>query len=101
MRLGLCVEYDGKSYDILELPQEAFAQLIPGMTGEQMKRLERRFREYWPDLTRCRRHILDFAAEQAGASIDYLLLIRESIHFDDEDIHAYIEERLHSGNQLH
>lgn len=99
MRLGLNIEYDGKSYDILELPSEAFTQLIPGLTEEQLHRLERRFQEYWPDATRCRHHILGFVGEQLGASIDYVLLMRDTVRFDESDVDRYLEEHVHEGRR--
>ncbi|KPV44902.1 hypothetical protein [Alicyclobacillus ferrooxydans] len=99
MRLGLSIEYDGKSYDILELPTEAFTQLIPGLSKEQLSNLERRFQQYWPDPTRCRHHILGFVGEQLGASIDYVLLMHETVRFNDKDIEEYIEEHVHEGRR--
>lgn len=99
MRLGLNIEYDGKSYDILELPSEAFTQLIPGLTEEQLHHLERRFEPYWPDATRCRHRILDFVGEQLGASIDYVLLLRESVRFNERDVEKYLEENVHEGRR--
>ncbi|SFU50824.1 hypothetical protein SAMN05421543_1038 [Alicyclobacillus macrosporangiidus] len=92
VRLGLNIEYEGKLYDILELPPEAFVGMVPGLTEEQFRRLDEAFRAVWPETTVRRHHILGFVAEQAGTSIDYLLLNREHIHFDELDISAYIEE---------
>lgn len=92
MRLGVNIEYDGKHYDILELPPEAFLQLVPGLTMEQLKRIEERFREYWPEQTLLRHHILEFAAEQAGMSMDFLLIHRQRIPFSEADLKEYIED---------
>lgn len=100
MRLGLNIEFEGKSYDILELPFGAFVQLIPGLREDQVHQLQGQFRNYWPDETRCRHHILDFVAEQMGASIDYVLLTHETIRFDETDIAEYVEEHVKQGYRL-
>jgi hypothetical protein len=99
MRLGLNIEYGGKNYDILELPLEAFVQLVPGLTVEQFNQLDKYFADYWPESTQRRHHILGFAAEQVGASIDFLLLNRESIHFDEADMAEYVQEHTKQGNR--
>jgi hypothetical protein len=99
MRLGLSIEYDGKSYDILELPSEAFLQMIPGLNDEQLRRIDSRFRDCWPEPTRRRNHIIGFAAEMLGTSIDFLLLNRDSIGFDDTDLFAYIEDHCKQGHR--
>lgn len=98
MRLGVNIEFEGKHYDILELPPEAFLQLIPGLTLERLKRIEDRFVEFWPEPTHLRRHILEFTAEQAGTTVDFLLLHRQKIHFNDADMTHYIEDNTqHTG----
>ncbi|MCL6487349.1 MAG: hypothetical protein K6T76_00205 [Alicyclobacillus mali] len=101
MRLGLNIEYEGKNYDILELPSDAFVQMIPGLTEDQYYRLLEAFEAYCPDDTLCRHHILDFIAEQVGASIDYILLNREQIYFDETDVAAYIDRELNHGKHVH
>lgn len=101
MRLGLNIEFEGKSYDILELPTEAFSHLVPCLRTDQMKLLEKKFVEYWPDKTRCRHHMLSFLADQIGASIDYVLLTHQNVRFDDKDITDYIDEHVNQGNRLH
>jgi len=93
------IEYDGKNYDILELPREAFVQLIPGLTDEQFRYIDSRFADFWPEATLRRNHIIAFAAELLGTSIDFLLLNRESLEFDEEDLFAYIEEHTKQGNR--
>lgn len=95
MRLGVNIEYEGKHYDILELPPEAFLQLVPGLTMEKLKQIEARFSDYWPEETVLRHHILEFAAEQAGTSMDFLLLHRQRIQFSEADLKEYIEEHAH------
>lgn len=99
MRLGLTVEYEGKNYDILELPVEAFVQMVPGLTGEQFKRLDNHFTDFWPEPTQRRNHMLAFAAEQVGASLDFVLLNRDSIEFDETDMVSYIEDHTKQGNR--
>ncbi|GMA51736.1 hypothetical protein GCM10025857_30930 [Alicyclobacillus contaminans] len=99
MRLGLNIEYDGKSYDILELPLEAFVQMVPGLTEDQFLLLDKYFADFWPESTQRRHHILNFAAEQVGASLDYLLLNRESIHFDEADMAEYVQRCTKQGNR--
>jgi hypothetical protein len=99
MRLGLNIEYEGKNYDILELPLEAFAQMIPGLNMDQLKQLDKYFEDFWPEPTLRRHHILEFAAEQVGASLDFLLLHRESIQFDESDMAQYVQEHTMQGNR--
>jgi hypothetical protein len=99
MRLGLNIEYDGKNYDILELPPEAFVHVVPGLTMDQFRRIDEYFQNVWPEPTQRRHHILAFIADQAGASIDYLLLHRECIEFDDHDLSAYVVEHTKQGNR--
>ncbi|MCF8564975.1 hypothetical protein LLE49_09605 [Alicyclobacillus tolerans] len=99
MRLGVNIEFEGKHYDILELPVDAFLQLIPGLNMEQLKRIEKRFSAFWTDPTVVRRHILDFAAEQAGTSIDFLLMHRQKIRFDDTDMDDYIQDQTQQGTR--
>ncbi|MCL6626556.1 hypothetical protein [Alicyclobacillus shizuokensis] len=92
MRLGLTIEYEGKNYDILELPPEAFVHLVPSLNFDQFRRIDEYFQAVWPEPTQRRHHVLAFAAELTGASIDYLLLHRECIHFDDHDLSTYVME---------
>lgn len=99
MRLGLTIEYEGKDYDILELPPEAFVRMVPGLTEEQFRVLDEQFTDFWPEPTQRRNHMLAFASELAGASLDFLLLNRESIEFDESDIMAYIEQHMKQGNR--
>lgn len=99
MRLGLTVEFEGKNYDILELPGEAFVQMVPGLTAYQFDQLDKHFTDFWPEPTRRRNHMLAFAAEQAGASLDYLFLNRDSIYFDETDMMSYIEDHTKQGNR--
>lgn len=99
MRLGLNIEFDGKNYDILELPIEAFEQMIPGLTADQLNQVDKYFREYWPNRTQRRHHILEFASELAGGPIDFVLLNRESIYFDEADLVQYVEEHTKQGNR--
>lgn len=99
MRLGVNIEYDGKSYDVLELPVDGFLHLIHGLTKQQYKQIEDTFSAFWPDETVKRHHMLGFVADQLGTSIDFLLLNRERIRFDEEDLHAYIEEHTKQGNR--
>lgn len=99
MRLGLNVEFDGKSYDILELPGEAFVQLIPGLSQKQFHRIENYFTDYWSEPTLRRRHVLEFAADQTGTSIDFIMLNREAIDFDDHDLGAYVQQQTKQGNR--
>jgi hypothetical protein len=94
------VEYGGRSYDILELPTEAFIHLI-GLTPEQFRRIDRVFADYWPEDTVRRHHILEFAAEQLGTSVpDFLFLNSERLQFDDHDLRLYIEEHTQKGHRL-
>lgn len=97
MRMGLNIEYEGKNYDILELPMEAFVQLVPGMTNDQFYYIDSRFFDFWPEPTQRRNHVLAFAAQLLGASIDFLLLNHESMQFDDEDIQQYINKHTKKG----
>jgi len=99
MRLGVNIEYDGKNYDILELPVEAFLQLIPGLTYDQFKQIDERFYDFWPETTFRRNHILAFAADLLGTSIDLLLLNRDGLEFDDTDLFDYIEHHTKQGNR--
>jgi hypothetical protein len=99
MRLGVNIEFEGKNYDILELPAEAFQQLIPGLTDEQFRIIDGRFRDFWPEPTQRRNHMIAFAADLLGTSIDFLLLNRDTLQFDDTDLYAYIEEHTKQGNR--
>ncbi len=99
MRLGVNIEYEGKDYDILELPAEVFVQLIPGLTKEQFRHIDETFMHYWPEPTRRRNHILAFAAMLAGTSIDYLLMVKRTVHFDEEDLMRYVDDQLKQGNR--
>lgn len=99
MRLGVNIEYDGKNYDVLELPVDGFVHLIHGLTKEQYKRVDDTFTAFWPDATVRRHHILGFVADQLGTSIDFLLLNRESVRFGEEDIEEYIEEHTKQGHR--
>ncbi|MCL6444866.1 MAG: hypothetical protein K6T83_15670 [Alicyclobacillus sp.] len=92
LRLGVNIEYEGKEYDILELPANAFVQLIPGLSLEKFRKVDEAFEDYWPEITRRRRHVLAFFADQLGTSIDFLLLNSQPIHFEEADIAAYIQE---------
>lgn len=97
MRMGLNIEYDGRNYDILELPVEAFVHLIPGLTDEQYRRIDARFYDCWPEPTVRRNHIIGFASELMGASIDLLLHNRHTIEFDEDDLFRYLEEHCKQG----
>ncbi|SIS58970.1 hypothetical protein [Alicyclobacillus vulcanalis] len=97
MRLGLNIEYDGKNYDVLELPNEAFVCLLPCMTPEQYNRIDRRFEDVWPDVTVRRNHILAFTAERVHMSVDYVLLYRGPFWFDDDDLDRYIQAHTMQG----
>lgn len=99
MRLGVNIEYDGKNYDVLELPVDGFLHLIHGLTKEQYTRVEETFSAFWPVDTVRRHHILGFVADQLGTSIDFLLLNRERVRFNEEDLQAYIEEQTKQGNR--
>lgn len=99
MRLGVNIEYGGKNYDILELPVEAFLQLIPGLTYDQFKQIDERFYDFWPETTYRRNHILGFSADLAGVPMDMLFLNRDSFAFDDEDLFDYIEQHTKQGNR--
>lgn len=97
MRLGVNIEYDGRNYDILELPAEAFVHLIPCMSREQFGRLNERFGDVWPEATVRRNHMLAFTAETLGTSVDFLMLYRDALRFTDEDIESYIETHTKQG----
>jgi len=99
MRLGLNVEFEGKNYDILELPGEAFLQIIPGLSEKQFQRIDAYFHDYWPDATVRRRHVLEFAADMAGNSIDYIMLNHENIHFDENDLQIYVQQQTKQGTR--
>lgn len=99
MRLGVNIEYEGKDYDILEVPTEVFVQLIPGLTKNQFRHIDETFEHYWLEPTRRRNHILVFTAEQVGTSIDYLLMARRSVYFNHEDLMRYIEDQTKHGNR--
>lgn len=99
MRLGLSVEFEGKNYDILELPGEAFANLIPGLSEKQFHRIDKYFHDYWEDPTIRRRHVLAFAADIAGTSIDYIMLNRENISFDEADLEMYVQQQTKQGTR--
>ncbi|MCY0889324.1 MAG: hypothetical protein OWQ59_12865 [Alicyclobacillaceae bacterium] len=99
MRLGVNIEYGGKSYDVLELPPEAFVHLIPGMSNEQFRRLDKTFFEYWPEPTVRRNHILSFASEIVGASMDRLFLNTDAMRFTDHEMTDYVERHLKQGNR--
>lgn len=99
MRLGVNIEYDGRNYDILELPNEAFVHLIPCMTEEQFRRINARFEHVWPDPTVRRNHMLSFAAEVLETSVDYLFLYRDRLRFDDEDLEAYLQAHTKQGHR--
>ncbi|RIV22887.1 hypothetical protein D2Q93_08625 [Alicyclobacillaceae bacterium I2511] len=102
MRLGLNIEYEGRNYDILELPEEAFVHMIPGLTEEQFQDVDLYFQPYWADATRRRQHLLQFAAQRMGASLDYLMLNRAEIVFTVQDLAEYAQEHAHAnlGGQL-
>lgn len=99
MRLGVNIEYEGKNYDILELPTEAFLQLIPGLSDEQFWTIDEQFKDFWPEPTQRRNHIIAFAADLLGTSIDFLLLNRDTLLFDETDLYAYIEDHTKQGNR--
>ena len=99
MRLGVNIEYDGKCYDILELPKEAFLHLIPGLTNEQYRKILNCFEDYWPEPTLCRNHVISFAAGILGESIDSLFVNRDALDFDDRDLLRYIEQHTKLGNR--
>lgn len=99
MRLGVNIEYDGKNYDVLELPVDGFLHLIHGLTREQYQRIDEEFEVFWADATVRRHHTLAFVADQLGTSMDFLLLNRESVHFNRDDLQAYIEEHTKQGNR--
>ncbi len=97
MRLGLNIVYDGHNYDILELPEEAFVRMIPGLSEEQFQDVDLFFQPYWSDETRRRQHLLHFMAQRAGSSLDYLMLNREEIAFTDQDLAEYVREHADAG----
>ncbi len=99
LRLGVNIEFDGKNYDILELPKEAFLQLIPGLSDDQFRFIDERFKDFWPEPTLRRNHVIAFAADLLGTSIDFLLLNRDILQFDETDLFAYIEEHTKQGNR--
>ncbi|WAH38201.1 hypothetical protein [Alicyclobacillus dauci] len=99
MRLGVNIEYDGRNYDILELPPEAFVHLIPCMSKHQYRRMNTRFEDVWPEPTIRRNHMLAFTAEKLSTSIDFLFLYRDALRFDDEDMEAYIETHTKQGHR--
>ncbi|EJY54643.1 hypothetical protein URH17368_2710 [Alicyclobacillus hesperidum URH17-3-68] len=99
MRLGFNIEYDGRNYDILELPNEAFVCMIPCMSKDQFNRMNRRFQEVWPDPTVRRNHMLAFTADRVHTSIDFLFLYRGSFWFDDEDLDRYIHTHTKQGHR--
>lgn len=99
LRLGVSIEYEGKDYDILEVPSEVFIQLIPGLTKEQFQHINLSFEHYWPEPTRRRNHILAFIAEQMGTSVDLLLMTRKSVQFSNADLMRYMEEQTRQGNR--
>ncbi|MFX4303240.1 hypothetical protein ACOJUR_13440 [Alicyclobacillus tolerans] len=99
MKLGVNIEYEGKNYDILELPSEAFTSLIPGLTVEQFQHLDKMFQPYWHDPTVRRNHILQFAAEILGTSLDYLFMNQETVRFTKHDVEEYIEHYTKQGNR--
>lgn len=99
MRLGVNIEYQGKDYDILEVPPEVFIQLIPGLSKDQFQLINQTFEQYWPEPTRRRNHILAFMAEQLGTSIDFLLMSRKSVFFSETDLLRYVEEQTKQGNR--
>lgn len=99
LRLGVKIEYEGRNYDILELPPEAFIQLIPGVTSEQYRQIDEYFMDFWPEPTRRRHYILAFAAQQIGSSIDFLLLNRRPVQFDESDLQRYVELHTKQGHR--
>lgn len=99
MRLGVNIEFDGRNYDILELPSEAFIHLIPCMSKEQFRRIETRFEDVWADATIRRNHMLAFTAQTLGTSVDYLFMYRDALRFDDEDMELYIEHHSKQGHR--
>lgn len=99
MRLGVSIEYDGRNYDILELPNEAFVHLIPCLSEAQFRRIDTRFEYVWPDPTIRRNHILSFAAQVLETSVDYLFLNRDRLRFDDEDLDAYLHDHTKQGHR--
>lgn len=99
VRLGVNIEYDGKNYDVLELPVDGFLHLIHGLTKAQYERIDEKFAVFWEDPTVRRHHILAFVADQLGTSLDFLLLNRESVHFNHDDLQMYIEEHTKQGHR--
>jgi hypothetical protein len=99
MRLGVNIEYDGRNYDILELPTEVFIHLIPSITKGQFRRLDSRFEDVWPDPTIRRNHMIAFTSEKLGTSIDFLFLNRDTLQFDDDDMESYIEMHTKQGHR--
>ncbi len=99
MRLGMNVEFDGKLYDVLELPSEAFVHLIPGLTSQQFKQIDAYFARYWPEATIRRHHVLEFASYITGTSIDSLMLQHGQLRFDEDDLSAYVETQTKRGHR--
>jgi hypothetical protein len=100
VRYGMNVEYGGRTYDILELPAEAFIHLV-GLTPEQFRRIDRVFADYWPEDTVRKRHILEFAAEQMGSSVPEVVFVHgDRLVFDDHDLRLYIEQHTQKGHRL-
>jgi hypothetical protein len=96
----MSVEYDGRTYDILELPAEAFIHLV-GLTPEQFRRIDRAFADYWPEDTVRKHHILEFTAEQLGSTVPEVVLVHgERLIFDDHDLRLYIEQHTQKGHRL-
>jgi hypothetical protein len=93
------IEYDGKNYDVLELPVDGFLHLVHGLSKEQYDRIDETFAAFWPDPTVRRHHLLSFVADQLGTSLDFLLLNRETVRFHMDDLQAYIEEHTKQGNR--
>lgn len=94
MRLGMNVEFDGKLYDVLELPSEAFIHLIPGLTSQQFRQIDDCFEQYWHEATVRRHHVLEFASFVTGSPIDSLMLQHGHLRFDEDDLSAYVETHI-------
>lgn len=99
MRLGMNVEFEGKLYDVLELPSEAFVHLIPGLTGQQFKLIDTFFERYWPEATVRRHHELEFASYVTGSPIDSLMLQHGHLRIDEDDLSAYVEAHTTRGHR--
>jgi hypothetical protein len=99
MRLGMNVEFEGKMYDVLELPGEAFIHLIPGLTRRQFEQIDTYFHEYWREPTVRRHHVLEFASYLSGTTIDYVMLQHEHLRFDEQDLLAYVESHVKRGHR--